>query len=220
MKDFKTYWKTHLTKNMAPVDMYQYCLLKAMTAKTPKTYQEKLDLATIFLQRAFTPVQRQSKLAGRSGRPYNALHVAAWKARFTNKQYQHGLLDHIESEDEVAMYTQLCSDADNHEKLEDKERYSFVFVHKGLPSNEQIMIQAMHAFNLIKEAKDDTNLVVCQVFTDKDMTDAIHRFRKYGIKMYEYQDSYFPGVTSAVASEPISKVQKGFAKDFEKLKFV
>jgi len=214
MKDFKPYWKT-IAMQMDACDAYQYCLLRAMSAKTPSSYEEKLALANVFLQRTFTAISNKNKLSN-GARKYSGLTRAACTARFPSKKWQkHDLLDFIETEDEVSAYTQLCSDC----HIEYDNEYSFVFVRKDLPSKEQITVQAMHVFGLVKETTPNTNLVWCSAADEAELKDIKKKFNSYRIKMYEYKEPYFNNSVTAIASVPITKDQKGFAKKYTQFKF-
>lgn len=147
MKNYKSAWKS-LSNNMTPIDVVNYCLLKAINAK----HEDKLELSKIFLAQAFTPITNKTKL-NNGATPYQSLKGALyslklytnWKGGNDMKIFGQSIEEFFETPDEFETYKGLVSalyDYD-HEKL--NRQYCYIFVDTESVTPEQAMVQAAHA---------------------------------------------------------------------------
>jgi uncharacterized ferredoxin-like protein len=224
MKDFKAEWKRMLSvdKERSSVDMFQYQIFKALTAKTPVSYEVRVALASIFLRRAFTPITNENKL-GNGNRPFSALRSAQWASRIQPEmKVYNDLRDCLETEEDKALYSKLCDEATKklYHKLE--EMYAFFFVRRDLPI-EQVIVQSSHAaFVLGSSIKIDkpaeVNFVVCGAEDEKDLEKIRQHFKDNNCETVEFKEPDIGNQMTAIASHPIPYSQKRFASKYPLLR--
>jgi hypothetical protein len=222
-KNWKTHWKAlSLTKTATDIDHFQYCVLKALTAKS----NAKIEIAQALLRRQFPPVTNTTKLEnGRT--PFDTVsyltrwHPSWFKARGTVFGMDKSLFFNEESEQAyINLVTELASLSPNIRANEPE--YMFIFVRQDI-SKEQQAVQAAHvaykAGCMYGYNPDETYFVLVGVEDEAALNEAKATL---DIKDVSFEQFYEPDLgdsLTAVASVPIKEHRKRFLKHYQKLVF-
>jgi len=147
MKNYKTIWKT-LNNNMVAIDVVNYCIVKALSAKT----EDKFELTKIFLSKAFTPIRNPNKLNS-GAKPYQALEHAlyilnkyvTWKDGEKHVIFGVPAQDFFDTPEEFEKYRELVIALYNYDVNKLDRHYCYIFVDTETVSPEYAMVQATHA---------------------------------------------------------------------------
>lgn len=223
MKDFKAEWKKMLgiNKQRSSADMFQYQLLKAQTAKTPASYEVRVALAGLLLQRAFTPITNQNKLTHGQG-AYSGLKNAQWGSRFKAGNTYNDLRNCLETEEEQALYQRLWEAATKKLEHKTEEFYTYLFVRKDL-SPAQMIVQSNHASIVLGASLKDTkpaelNLVLCGAHDERHLESIKRHFAENNCEIVEFREPDIGNQLTAIASQPLPYSQKGFAVRYPTLR--
>jgi hypothetical protein len=227
MQDANTLWaKLASEKNITVYNVVERALIKAIRAKnTNKVGTEEIALA--LLQKAFTPITNQNKLA--NGRwEFDTLREALW---YVGNSCKYTLLGHpgveVLEENELKAFQSLASSLLKMTRQEFIEaltkEYVFTFVRQDL-SNEQQMVQAGHSLfklgcSLPRHKGDKTYFVIVGVPNLNALKEAADHIGKH----VEFENFIEPDIgdeMTAISTYPIPAAKKHVFSQYEKLIFV
>ena len=235
MEDYKQIWKSlkgsttnkstgkSVEKHMASAaEMLSYCLIKAMTAKSLKTDEERQTLAVILVERAFTPIHNEKKLSNNRNTKHISVYRSAWDARYNNRYV--GLLNMTEDEKsklwDYIEYIKKWAYAE----AKKEEFYSYIFVRTDILNPVQMAVQASHAFGcMMHEAHDrvldpnELNIVLCEAKDGSELDEIKSRFESNGIGTSIFLEPDLEDAITAMASYPVSEYQKKLTKEYKLL---
>jgi hypothetical protein len=218
-KNWKSHWKlVAANKNITARYVVQYCLLKALTAKSNK----KLEIAQTLLRRAFTPVTNRTELAnGRTAFDTISKHI--YMLDLHPKGHIFGLDMTLFMDDEgFANYKDLIRQLWSADMASDEPEYLFIFVRQDI-SKEQQAVQAAHATfkagTIYRHADADrTNFVLVGVPTLEELNEVEESFKAkdfYGF--VKFTEPELGDTATAIATAPIKEHRKGFLKQYKTL---
>jgi hypothetical protein len=160
MKNYKTIWKS-LHNNVNATDVINYCIIKAMAAKT----ENKLELIKIFLSKAFTPIRNPVRLAN-GATPYQVIAInlyslkrsITWQYGAKHNIFGVNVQEFFDTMDELEMYKELVLALSTLDLSKLDRHYCYIFVDNETVTPEQAMVQAAHATMVVgKELKAHHN---------------------------------------------------------------
>lgn len=199
-------WKS-LANNKAitAINVAEYCILRAVKAKTPKTFEERLQIAHSLLIKAFTPVKNAVKLAnGRS--PYDTLKSSVrfikWSTNYkANQLHLFGQPANVFlSEEEITLFVELVRKLSA--GTETLRQYAYFIVDSQL-SPEQKAVQAAHValkFGVQNNAPYDPDTLHFVVLEHDDLQSKIEYLQSAKQPLTTFVDY---GKITAIAAGPI-----------------
>lgn len=221
-QDFKTVWKT-LAKNKAikPHHVIQYCLLKALRAKS----NQKIEIAITLLQRAFTPVTNVNKRTFQRRRDYDVIGWYLWKA-----WYKQGVLDQPWEEmltpEEVKVFADIYNQLHPKTYKEKYEinQYSYIFVRQDMKPEYQL-VQASHVACMlgvslpVHISPKNLYFVVIGV-PDLAKLEEIRLFlQRHSMDIVDFREPDIGDEVSSLATLPIPSHRRRHMSRFELLRF-
>lgn len=219
-KNWKDHWKLVANnKNNTARHMVQYCILKALTAKS----QNKVEIAQSMLRAAFTPVTNERQLAnGRS--QFDTLESTLYRSeRRPSKIF--GLdLSLFFDEAGYEEYVNLISLVLGSKIKENEPDYVFIFVRQDI-SNEQQAVQAAHATYVAGSnipadvVAEHVHFVLVGVPGEEELTEAAKLIDKNKILYHEFREPDLGDSLTALATQPMKEHAKRFLRAYRTLKF-
>jgi hypothetical protein len=217
-KNWKTYWKlvAHRKENKA-LHHFQYCVLKALTAKA----NNKLEIAESLLRRAFTPVTSEDKLAN-GRRKFDTLRQTARAANWSKDIFGFDISLFMELAD-YQRYKDLIKEiVDSRIELHEPE-YLFIFVRQDI-SKEQQAVQAAHATfcagrEYLHHSPEKVNFVLVGVPDELHLVDVGCTLNDNYVKYVTFREPDLSETQTAIATQPLKEHQKRFLKHYPLLKF-
>lgn len=219
-KNWKDHWKLVANnKNNNATHMAQYCILKALTARS----QNKVEIAQSMLRAAFTPVTNDTELA--NGRrqfdtlDYQIQRVGMYRTIFG---LDLSLFFDEEGYEEYMSFVRLLWKEDIKANEPD---YMFLFVRQDI-SSEQQAVQAAHAAYVAgskasPEADvNNVHFVLVGVENEEEVKVAAETLESNNVAYYEFYEPDLGDALTSVASQPIKEHQKRFLGKYKTLKFV
>jgi hypothetical protein len=223
-KNWKEYWKlVARAKSVTSEHMAQYCILKALTAKS----QNKVQIAESLLRNAFTPVVKDSKLC--NGRTkYDVLSWYPANRAFRTPTEIFGLdITLLMDAEGVKEYTNLASQLNFRNIRANEPEYMFLFVRQDI-SPEQQAVQAAHAAfkagtNITDNASglaDKTNFVLVGVQNEyrlKEVVNVLDGNKDCSYVVFNEPD--LDNAMTAIATKPMKAHKKRFLRQYQTLTF-
>jgi hypothetical protein len=233
----ETFKQIARSKQITSVDIVQYAILRAMRAKTPKTREEQVQIASNFITRHFRSVKNK-RMLDNGVDPQRAIRSATEIAKRSinifgvpkkeffgfdgspEKAYNEELRY---SNIAVALYEQFKIPADLYTRY-----YVYIFVRQDL-SPEYQLVQAAHAAarmgqrtgsNGIDQGKfDELYFSVIGVPDLPAMAKALEDFKQRGIKTYPFIEPDIGNVMTAFASDPVWSADRKGLLAYKRLVF-
>lgn len=217
-KNWKTHWKAHtLNKDATALHHFQYCVLKALGAKS----NAKLEIAQALLRRAFTPVKEEihGRTAFDTVRRVN--YQAIWHWRNTKQIFGLDASLFFNAEDEEA-YVNLVGEIYSQNIAKSEPEYMFVFVRQDI-SPEQQAVQAAHATYkagcTFGYNPDTTNFVLVGLPKEEHVTQAANLCEANGHETVSFIEPDLGDTLTAIAVRPMKERHKRFLREYKKLVF-
>lgn len=215
MKDYKSIWKT-LANNKQNNKHYhiQYCILKAMTAKTNT---DKIILAAILLEKAFSPISNLKKLVN-GRKKWDMLHhkLPDWIG-------EHLIIlgirakDFFENDEELKQFIEIWNATAKENNLIDR-KYVYFFVDKTIPIVQYIVQTAHVAYvaghQLSTVDPYHTHFVI---FETEDIKNDVTFLFKNNIKFRTFNEPDLGNKITAIVTEPLEIKKKLLFQDFKLL---
>lgn len=215
MKDWKTIWKKFAQdKKVTSYDVIKYCILKAISAKSNI---DKTNLVAYFLEKAFTPIRKKSKLAN-GRRPWDCLH---YKFSDWHKPIKENFIifdvkgDEIfDTDEEFNQFIEIWNATSETSELVGR-RYVYFFIDKTL-SPVQYAVQAAHvAYVLGQKHKQENPEQVHFILME---TNDIHQSRAFlkmnNIPFEQFIEPDFGNKLTAIASVALDVRYKSLFSEF------
>lgn len=213
--NWKTIWK-QLSKDKKATAQhhYQYCILKALKAKS----NNKLEIAQALLRRAFTPVTSETKLA--NGR-------TAWDSINRARPHSNTIfgipITEFLSEEEQPLYWELVNHSKEDDIRSNEPDYLIIFVRQDI-SKEQQAVQAAHATFVAgttfeHKSPEQVNFVLIGVEDETKLLSLECSLEERGIKYVIFREPDLASSITAIATEPLKEHQKRFLKRYKTLEF-
>ena len=157
MKAYKKVWKT-LGNNITATDVVNYCLLKALSAKS----EDKIGIAKVLLAKAFTPITNKNRL-NNGETPYSTLKIhlynlgcrVAWKGGNNLTIFGQPVETFFETPDQFEAYKELVQALGKFDCDKLYRYYCYIFVDVKSVTPEQAMVQAAHVTMVVGKTMED-----------------------------------------------------------------
>lgn len=217
-KHWKTYWKLVVDrKENTAVHHFQYCTLKALSAKA----NNKQEIAEALLRRAFTPVTSEGKLAG-GRRKFDTIEQIARQASFCSTifGFDYTLFMTLE---EFRKYKDFVNTIVSVRIDINEPDYMFIFVRQDI-SKEQQAVQAAHASfcagrAYLHHSPDKVNFVLIGVPDEYSIDNAASWINDHHVKHVVFREPDLDNSITAIATQPLKEHQKRFLKGYNLLSF-
>jgi hypothetical protein len=207
--NWKTIWKQRANdKANDAVDHFQYCILKALFAKS----NAKKEIGLALLKRAFTPTSYGS---------WDGLNEAGRYAAYRKTIFGRDWTELVPEELQEA-YKELVRACQGPTVALSENDYLFIFVRQDI-SPEQQAVQSAHAVYKAgceyKHKPDETYFVLIGVANEEELEEAKAKLASRSVEFVEFYEPDLGDSLTAIATRPIKEHRKRFLKHYRKLQF-